>query len=346
MSNQDILKSLNYLDNLDNLDIKLSKLNLKSSTHSHLLSQVRCYRDELGRYKERVDSNYDDISVINGSIQAINTQLTRAIEHNTQFTSSVRQLLNSTHTLQSKLQSTEQFLETFTLPPQAVLLLSSKDYNMDYPLLDALTRLNDIRHKAQLLHTPTGDQSTAALDILHTSSPLCETAYVKICKYLKHQFDMHYAKRGGGDVIVEGLHVACLEHLAQRDDLYHEVLVHLAKLRRMLLQSQFLTALANLESNEDIITHPVRFAGELLAWLHQHAADEKELMSDLLAKKPVEETLSSALLDVSRRIRLHLTHALSFTHRSEQLTDLIGFYKDTLTQSIPVASITDLFAHL
>lgn len=302
MSNAEIIKCLNYLDNLNNLDLKSSKLNLKSSTQSDLLEQSRDYLAALTKYKQSIDNSYDEINVINSNIQSIHSDFTNSIHQNTQFTKQVHHLTDSTDSVQSKLNSIEQFLTTFTLPSQQQQLLSSKDYNIDYPLLDALSKLNKIRDNARLLLTPSGDQSSAALDILHSSSILYESAYSKIFKFLKHQFDIKYSKTLLVDV--EPLHSDCLTHLSQRNDLYLEALLHLTKLRRHLLQSHFLTALSQFENNQHIITNPIKYSAELLAWLHQHAADEKELLKDLLQNKPIEEALSSSLQDVASRIKV------------------------------------------
>ncbi|TIA85375.1 hypothetical protein E3P99_04011 [Wallemia hederae] len=346
MSNEEIINGLNYLDNLKELDSKSSKLNLKAATQSDLLSQSTNYLAELGQYKRAIDTNYESVEAMNTSIQSIHSTLSQSIQQNTQFTHQVSHIKDSISTTQSKLKSVEKFISIFTLPQEQQQIISSKDYIVNYPLLDALTQLNKIRDNAQLLLTPSGDPSVAALDILHSSSLLYESAYGKIFRYLKHQFDIKYAKSLVVDV--EPLHVDSLSHLSQRNDLYLETLLHLTKLRRHLLQSHFLTALSQFENNQDIITDPIKYSAELLAWLHQHAADEKELLKDLLQSKPIEEALSSSLQDVSSRIRpkLQLTHALNFTQRSSQLTELISFYQNTLTQSIPVACISDLFTNL
>ena len=280
------------------------KNDLKFRCQINLIDNTREYFSQVNLLNDYLNELMSTLNDLNERVNSIDNDLELSKSESKELVDKYRLLLINKKLLIDKSLLVKSFLCKFTLDTYHSDLLLSRDYNINFETFSALNKLNQIRNDTQLLLTNKGDHTKVCLDLLSMSSAHFENAHLKLFKWIRIEFDSKFSKHL--NVEVNQLHQLTLHHLKQRNDLYLEALSHLTKLRRNLLNSQLLHTLSQFELDDNLISDPIKFVGELLAWLHQHAADEKELLRDLLETKSVEESLSSSLKDICQQIKVSL----------------------------------------
>lgn len=198
----------------------------------------------------------------------------------------------------------EQFVARLTLTQQETAAVEEES-EPGPPLFHAMDRLQTIFDDTLLLQdvgafsdTPTADTSTThtsrssseplvAYEVRARTQVLLDTAYRRVA---------HFASLALRRLPIEGAEVdvrirACLARLAHRDDLFRSVLAAFAETRAALLPDRFLRALTvggpaprYLPRPIEMHAHdPARYVSDMLAWVHQLLANERELIVSLLA---------------------------------------------------------------
>ena len=172
------------------------------------------------------------------------------------------------------------FMERFQLRPEEASALGA-----DTPVTDdfftALKRVRVIHADCRLLLT--GDQQRAGLSIMEAMAAKQETAYEKLYRWTQ---DSCRTLAGSHPDRLRMLKVA-LDALQTRPILYGYALQELASTRRAYLSRLFITALTRGGDAADVPIEmqahdPVRYATDMLAWLHEYTAHERELLRSIL----------------------------------------------------------------
>jgi hypothetical protein len=164
-----------------------------------------------------------------------------------------------------------------------------------------MDRLQEIRKNCQVLlagqEEGTKAGMRAGMDIMDETSQLLDKAHQKIARWLN--FEMRSFFREGMDV---GANVReSVKRLETREDLLKPALKSLATSRSQQLSSSFQRALTIggpaptfLPRPIELHAHdPIRYVGDMLAWVHQSVASEREFLTGLFSRLASERDQES-----------------------------------------------------
>ncbi|KAF8258917.1 oligomeric complex COG6-domain-containing protein [Lactarius quietus] len=179
------------------------------------------------------------------------------------------------------------FLARFTLSNIESNALSSSNVPVGPKFFAAMDRAQAIRDDCRVLMVGEDSPSKAGLDIMAVTAAHLEKAYDKLVRWCSSEF------RGMGrdaslDVSNELSEAA--RRLRSRPELLAEALTVLAQTRQSATLSSFMSALTTGATSGRSSTRPIelhahdalRYIGDMLAWVHQAIAAEREFLETLL----------------------------------------------------------------
>ncbi|GAA5901349.1 Golgi transport complex subunit COG6 [Sporobolomyces salmoneus] len=180
------------------------------------------------------------------------------------------------------------FLTRFTLSDAELRTLSSRDVSVGPELFAAMDKTERIRADCRaLLSGEAGEGTKAGLDIMEYTAQHLEAGYQKIFKWCTFQ-----ARGFARDVLEVSTTVrTAIARLKSRPDLLSEVLTVLGTTRSTSILNLFLDALTRGGPNGlprpiELHAHdPIRYVGDMLAWIHQAMAGEREFLESLFGIK-------------------------------------------------------------
>ncbi|KAL7409891.1 oligomeric Golgi complex subunit 6 [Mrakia frigida] len=262
----------------------------------------------------------------------------------------------------TRLRSTliELFLSRFTLAQSELETLTSRDVPVGLPLFAAMDRVKGIRKDCRALLGGDEGGTTAGLDIMAATSQQLDLGYQKIFRWIQFEFRqfVREAQLEVGVVLREAV-----KRLRDRKSLLTEALSTLSHLRSTSLLSLFLDALtrggpSGLPRPIELHAHdPQRYVGDMLAWVHQATAGEREFLESLFGAKAVdgrmvgsmrrkgegeEEELVREMLDrdmegCCRPLRIRIQHTIKSQDgviMSYKIVNLLQFYLVTMKRTI------------
>lgn len=181
----------------------------------------------------------------------------------------------------------QRFLERFTLSEQELSVLtgplsfSAKDPAVGSAFFDALDRVHTIGEDCRALLTT--EHQTAGIEIMELMSGIQEKAFDKL-----HRWTQTECRALGRDA-AEATPVLrrAFRALRQRPLLFRSAVDDVVTVRRSTTVRQFIDALTRggpggTPRPIELHAHdPVRYVGDMLAWLHQAAAGERELLEQM-----------------------------------------------------------------
>ncbi|CAO1627513.1 unnamed protein product [Parajaminaea phylloscopi] len=271
-------------------DVTFAKQHFQQDAQKHLIASG----EEYIRLLEEVDS------VLAGVQQQVDTMRITCEEAEGQLSKAhdaTHYLLEQATGLQRQSNNTAQqkvlldlFLSRFTLTPEEEDAIQKKDSPVGSKLFAAMDRVQKIRGDCRALLEGGGEfggGSRAGTDIMAQMSEHLEAAHGKLAKYLGFHF--RQAPKEGLDVsrtlreavrrLVDG----------NREDLLRPLLQVLASIRSSFLANTFYQALVQGASGSrpmELHAHdPLRYVGDMFAWVHQAVAGEREFLGQLFGER-------------------------------------------------------------
>ncbi|KAG6872401.1 hypothetical protein C0995_009991 [Termitomyces sp. Mi166 len=176
------------------------------------------------------------------------------------------------------------FLTRFTLTESETEAITSRDEPVGPIFFAAMDRTEVIRDDCRILMSGEDGPTQAGIDIMASTSSSLEQGYEKIVRWCSHEFrqkgrELHFEVTA---TMREGV-----KRLRKRPELLTEALNFLSQTRQTTLMSSFITALtrggpSGLPRPIELHAHdPLRYIGDMLAWVHQAVAAERELLEAL-----------------------------------------------------------------
>ncbi|KAF8889933.1 oligomeric Golgi complex subunit 6 [Infundibulicybe gibba] len=180
------------------------------------------------------------------------------------------------------------FLSRFTLSNDEVEALTSRDVPLGKRFFQAMDKTERIRHDCRLLMAGEDGPTQSGTDIMASTASQLEQAYAKIFRWCSNEF-----RSLGPDSILEVSSIMreAIRRLKSRQELLTEALTFLSQARQATLLSSFLAALtrggpSGLPRPIELHAHdPMRYVGDMLAWVHQAIAAEREFLEGLFGLK-------------------------------------------------------------
>lgn len=186
------------------------------------------------------------------------------------------------------------FLHRFTLTEPEIQALTTRDVKVNRHLFSAMDHCERIRSDCAALLTgdlTPAETETAGLDIMQAISKYLDKGYEKVMKWTLFECRAGLSKGEEGQLEVSSLMKKAIHRLNCRPELLDEALSVLTATRSAALSSLFLDALTRGGPNGlprpiELNAHdPIRYVGDMLAWVHQTMASEHEFLESLFDLK-------------------------------------------------------------
>ncbi|KZS99108.1 oligomeric complex COG6 [Sistotremastrum niveocremeum HHB9708] len=265
-------------------------------------------------------------------------------------------------------------LERFTLTEEEVQAVVSRDVPVGPRLFEAMTKIEQIRADATVLLSGEEGQTQAGLDIMADTASTLEQGYQKLLRGCCLEF----SKFGrGANLEVSDDTKEAVRRLQKRPELLEEALLILSETRHNTLLQNFLVALtkggpAGVPRPIELHAHdPIRYVGDMLAWVHQTIAGEHEFLEALFDIKQdkrmvgsvrkfnhdnpqaVQEALIGQLLDtavdgLAKPLKLRILQTIKSQEgsiTSYKLANLLQFYAVTMSRTVGESAFLSATLH-
>ncbi|CEL55748.1 Conserved oligomeric Golgi complex subunit 6 OS=Cryptococcus neoformans var, neoformans serotype D (strain B-3501A) GN=COG6 PE=3 SV=1 [Rhizoctonia solani AG-1 IB] len=265
-----------------------ARQSLQRDVEGRLADGGKKFLEAFGEVDKKLDVLRDHVQVMNSQCEAMETRLRTTNQ-------SCKYLLERAEGLRAQQQTTSTrqeiiglFLDRFTLSAAELEAIASRDVPVGKQMFDAMDKLERIREDCRVLMTGEGGETKAGLDIMSSTSEQLEEGFQKLHRWCLFEF-----RQLGRDahVEVEPLMTEAVRRLRKRPALLQESLDVLASVRQATLLNAFLAALTRggpggLPRPIELHAHdPTRYVGDMLAWVHQAMAGEREFLDGLFGIK-------------------------------------------------------------
>ncbi|KAI1996538.1 Golgi transport complex subunit 6 [Ophidiomyces ophidiicola] len=194
-------------------------------------------------------------------------------------------LLSQKHEAETKQQLLSAFNQHFVLSEDEISTLTSSSEPVDNRFFDILSRQKQIHKDCELLLG--SENQRLGLEIMEQASKNLNSAFMKLYKWIQKEFkSLNLEDPQMSAPIRRGLRV-----LAERPSLFHSCLDFFAEAREYILSDAFHQALTAAIADElrDSSTKPIefsahdplRYVGDMLAWVHSATVSEREALEAL-----------------------------------------------------------------
>ncbi|KAF8431614.1 oligomeric Golgi complex subunit 6 [Boletus edulis BED1] len=176
------------------------------------------------------------------------------------------------------------FLDRFTLNEDDIEAITSREISLVPRFFSAMHKTERIQSECRVLMSGEDGPTKTGLDVMATTFSYLEQGYDKIHRWLAFEF-----RQIGMESQLEVTSVMreAIRRLSERPELLSDTLTFLAEARQSTLLALFLDALtrggsSGLPRPIELHAHdPIRYVGDMLAWVHQAIAAECECLESL-----------------------------------------------------------------
>ncbi|GMJ12562.1 Conserved Oligomeric Golgi Complex 6 [Hibiscus trionum] len=297
----EVLASLNTLSTFYTENTPQARRNLRSTIEKRsldinldFLRASQAAQLALDRVEDEVNSLADCCDTI---AKALNS-----------CSASTGDIINTTERLKQELEVTTQkqqivsyFLRDYQLSPQEITAL--RDEELDENFFKALSHVQEIHSNCKILLRT--HHQRAGLELMDMMAMYQEGAYERLCRWVQAEC----RKLGDTDnPEVNELLKTAVRCLMERPVLFKYCAEEVANMRHNALFRRFISALTRggpggMPRPIEVHAHdPLRYVGDMLGWLHQALASERELVLALLDPDALIETGSAANPFLSKNV--------------------------------------------
>ena len=195
-------------------------------------------------------------------------------------------LMNQKKDAETKQQLLDAFAQHFVIPDEDLLSLTSAEVPIDNHFFDVLARVKQVHHDCEVLLG--GENQRLGLEIMERSTRNLNSAYQKLYVWIQKEFRSLNLE----DPRISSSIRRALRVLAERPSLFHSCLDFFAEARDYILSDAFHYALSDAVSGgtggdrsvkpiEFSAHDPMRYIGDMLAWVHSTTVSEREALEAL-----------------------------------------------------------------
>lgn len=252
------------------------------------MQEIETNKSVLDDYKRLVD----EMHIIKMGIDSMQVACKQMRTQVTSIRTSSSQLLEQSAFLQEQKKKVkcrqnvlDAFRQQFAVEDTELYTLSSPE-PIDEEFFRCLQKVNKIYTRCSVLLVV--ETQTAGLEIMNTMNKNLDSGYAKLHRWILKELKSTTAGATEANVLLR----KALTTLSERRDLFEKTLEHVSDSRRRLVAANFEQARARgkLEQHNQ---EPIRFVGDVLAWLHQEIASEREVL-ELILGSAGRERLSTS----------------------------------------------------
>uniref|UniRef100_A0A672MIF5 Conserved oligomeric Golgi complex subunit 6 n=1 Tax=Sinocyclocheilus grahami TaxID=75366 RepID=A0A672MIF5_SINGR len=283
--------------------------------------------------KEELESVHEDVQAMSSCCEEMTNRLKAAKEQTQDLIVKTNKLQGENHQLEVRAQVAQAFLSKFQLSTtEMATLCSARDGPITEDFFRALNHVKNIHEDVKVLLRT--NQQTAGLEIMEQMAVLQETAYEQLYRWA--QSFSHTLL----SFLVHSLFVSVCPSLLYTLDEFGTA-------RRSAVVRGFIDALTRggpggTPRPIEMHSHdPMRYVGDMLAWLHQATASEKEHLEALLkqvAVQGVEENMQEVVGHITEGVCRPLKVRIEQVIIAEpgavllyKLSNLLKFYHHTIS---------------
>lgn len=263
----------------------------------NIISVLRTVDDDLVRLSS-------DITAMHSSCDSVQYKLRSAQDSSRYLVEHAEGLERQRAAALTQVEVAKVFLSRFTLSDAERASIYSREVRVGNDLFSAMDKLQRIRSECQILlqgsdsTTSTsaaagGGGTRAGMDIMSSTAEDLDQAYQKLCKWCSFEFRQPVKE---GLEVSPSLREATRRLKGARQDLLRSALTTLVQTRSSILANAFMSALTQgagpptyLPGPIELHAHdPIRYVGDMLAWIHQTVASEREFLTALFDEKEGE----------------------------------------------------------
>ncbi|KAJ4481001.1 oligomeric complex COG6 [Lentinula aciculospora] len=356
-----------------------ARRNLKRDMELRLAEGSRHFLKVLSEVDEKLIALQKHVTAMHVSCDEAEKQLQLSNEASKSLLERAGNLREERQEVEDQKSIVSSFLARFTLTEEEAEALTSRDVPVGKRFFQAMDKTEQIREHCRVLMAGEDGPTKAGKDIMASTASQLEQGYEKILRWCSYEF-LQIGR--DSQLEVSAIMREGVRRLRKRPELLNESLASLSLTRQTALTSSFLTALtrggpSGLPRPIELHAHdPLRYIGDMLAWVHQAIAAEREFLEALFSIKEDGRLIGSArefaekgemsqeeewikeLMDAAvGKVCVPLKVRVQQTVRSQEsaimsykIANLLQFYKSTMTKtigedavlSVTLKEITDL----
>ncbi|KAI8150320.1 oligomeric Golgi complex subunit 6 [Fennellomyces sp. T-0311] len=278
------LTALSDIPGLDETDLRR---NLRGTIEKKEIEANKKFLDGFSRVVDQLEALENQVDRMDESCQEMKQKLDQASGQTAEMIEQAHNLQDRSSACDTRLTIVDKFLEKFTLSESEINTLCSSSVPIDDEFFVALDHLKQIHSDCRVLLMTQNQQ--AGLQIMESMALHQETAYEKLYRWTQYE---SRASFGRDSIDVSTLMTKALHALRHRPVLFQTILDDLAVARREAVGRAFMNALTRggpggtprpieLQAHDSL-----RYIGDMLAWIHQACASEKEMLESLFQSAP------------------------------------------------------------
>ncbi|XP_063674127.1 conserved oligomeric Golgi complex subunit 6-like [Bolinopsis microptera] len=288
--------------------------------------------ESFSHVNQLVEKLNTEITTMSESCQEMTTELSTARKQMQGLLEKTSKIKRESASVEMKKEVITAFISRYHVTPQQAAVLKRSD-QMDPEFFTVLDRVKSIHQDCKILLQT---HQTTGLQIMENMAHLQEQAFQTLFKWTQNE-----CRHLTSDIpepstsLKQGFLM-----LQDRESLLKATLSELAKVRRAVLLRMFINSLTRggpggTPKPIELSSHdPIRYGGDMLAWLHQTIASERDLLSSFL---PTKETVVTVLCEVtegvSRTLKIRVEQIINNTDDCItllQICNIIQFYLSTI----------------
>ncbi|XP_077168698.1 conserved oligomeric Golgi complex subunit 6 [Paroedura picta] len=295
--------------------------------------------------KEELESINEDVQVMSNCCQEMTSHLKAAKEQTQDLIVKTTKLQAESQRLELKAQVADAFIAEFQLSPEEMRVLrGARDGPITEGFFKVLGRVKQIHSDVKILLRT--NQQRSGLEIMEQMALLQETSYEQLYRWT--QGECRALTQESCDI--SPVLAQAMEALQDRPVLYKYTLDEFGTARRSAVVRGFIDALTRggpggTPRPIEMHSHdPLRYVGDMLAWLHQATASEKEhleAMLKLVTAEGVEETLQEVVGHITEGVCRPLKVRIEQMIVAEpgavllyKISNLLKFYHHTISNIV------------
>ncbi|KAG2171296.1 hypothetical protein INT43_002918 [Umbelopsis isabellina] len=273
------LTTLSQIPNINNSDLNK---NLRGYLERNALDANQRFLTAFSKLDEHLVVLENDINDMQESNESMTQQLVEVNKNSAQLIEQVTSLQSRRSACDTQRIIIDSFLKTFMLSDEETEILCSPNAPVDSHFFIALEHLQQVHSDCRLLLMT--EHQKAGLDILESLASRQETAFEKLYKWTQRECQTSFNR----DFLeISSLMKKATKALKHKPVLFQACLEDMANIRRNSVARAFIDALTRGGPGgtprpiELQAYDPIRYSGDMLAWVHQAAASEREILEGL-----------------------------------------------------------------
>ncbi|KAG1761563.1 oligomeric complex COG6 [Suillus occidentalis] len=285
-----------------------ARKNLRRDLENKLAQGSQQFLQAFSEVDQKLDELQNHVSAMRVACDEAETQLRLSSEASQSLLDRAESLRSEREEVEMRKSIVMLFLNRFTLSDEEAEAMTSRDVPIGPRFFEAMNKTERIRNDCRVLMSGEDGPTKAGLDIMASTSSYLEQGYEKIYRWCSFEF-----RQMGRDTQLEvnSTMQQAISRLSQRPELLSDALAFLTQTRQTGLLSAFLDALtrggpSGLPRPIELHAHdPIRYVGDMLAWVHQAIAAECEFLESLfgLGEKPEDDSRARRMVGSVRTFR-------------------------------------------